>query len=87
MNVTHSVRTDQAYVVFKEIGPGEAVFTDSCCLEHLDGGSIEIDISADGRILGLEVAGASRRLPPELLNSARKIDQRSARGRLAAARR
>ncbi len=73
MKVTHSVGTDQAYIAFKEIGRGEAAFTDSCVLEHLDGW-IEVDISPEGRILGLDVAGASRRLPHELLADAEKID-------------
>ena len=73
MKITHSVSTDQAYIALKEIGRGEAVFQHSVADERL-GATVVLDISAEGRLIGIDVMGAARGLPPEILERAEKID-------------
>jgi uncharacterized protein YuzE len=73
MKITHSVRTDQAYIALKEIGRGEAAFQHSVLDERLSA-MVVLDISAEGRLIGIDVMGATRGLPPEVLEEAEKID-------------
>ena len=74
MRVTHSVGTDQAYIAFKEIGHGEVASTHTV-LDQPAGGRVHLDFSAEGRLIGIDVAAASRLLPPELLEGAERIDR------------
>jgi uncharacterized protein YuzE len=73
MDVTHSVSTDYAYIALKRIGDGEAVAQHLVEDERLRG-MVVLDIDADGRLIGIDVGGATAALPPELLEQAEKID-------------
>ncbi len=70
MRVTFDAETDMAYVCLVDsIDPGEAarqVTTD-------DGGAV-LDYDSEGRLLGIELFGARRRLHPDLLKLAERPD-------------
>jgi len=71
MRVTYSASADAAYIyVVEEIADGEARITVSP-----DGlaAVVILDFDAGGRLLGIEVLGASHRLPADLLRSAEPI--------------
>jgi uncharacterized protein YuzE len=59
--------TDQAYIYLREIAAEDAV-------RHVpvfdDEIHVVLDLDAEGRLIGLDVMGASRSLPAELLNEA-----------------
>jgi uncharacterized protein YuzE len=61
-----------AYVFFvDEVRAGEAVKT--VCVDPLDiGGMVNIDLDAEGKILGIEVLGATQLLPASLLGQMRR---------------
>lgn len=67
MRVTHDRDTDMAYVYVKDpIEPGEAVRN----IAWPDGENMPafiLDLDAEGRLLGIEVFGASERLHPSVL--------------------
>ena len=73
MKVTHSVRYDLGYIAFQEAAPGEAKFQHSVRDDRL-AGEVVLDIAADGRLLGIEVSGATQVLSPEVLKDAERID-------------
>lgn len=64
MKVVYDRAADAAYVYLQEIREGQAVQQ-----REVDPG-IVADFDAEGRLLGLEVLEASRRLAPEVLASA-----------------
>jgi len=66
---------DAAYVYLTHPVPdGAAAHTIPFDTEH---GTINLDLDADGRIVGLEVLGAHRQLPPELLRAIVGDDRKS----------
>ncbi|MFJ5934111.1 DUF2283 domain-containing protein [Streptomyces sp. NPDC093071] len=71
MRVECDASADMAYICLVDgIAPGEAVRQvpaedDTAVLDH----------DSAGRLLGIEVFGAGRRLPPEPLESAERIDR------------
>jgi uncharacterized protein YuzE len=71
MRVTYSASADAAYIyMVEEIADSEATTTVSP-----DGlaALVMLDFDAGGRLLGIEVLGASHRLPAALLRSAEQI--------------
>jgi uncharacterized protein YuzE len=69
VRVTHDTSIDAAYISFKDIAAGEAA------LQHVVDapeaqGQIILDFNGDGQLLGIEVLGATRALPDELLRQA-----------------
>ncbi|WP_211357145.1 DUF2283 domain-containing protein [Nocardioides rubriscoriae] len=67
LRVTYDAQADAAYIYFvPDVEFGQAVRT-----VPVDGGEhpwmVNIDVGADGRILGVEVLDARRLLPPALL--------------------
>ena len=73
MKVTLDVRHDTAYIAFKNIEPGEAAFQHTVQDDRLAGGiDVVLDIARDGRLLGVEVIGASAGLPLEALKDAER---------------
>ena len=68
--ITYDAAADAAYVYVTKIGKGEVA--DSVPIEDEDddfpGGELIVDLDKDGRILGIEVLGASRLLPTKLLD-------------------
>jgi len=61
-----------AYVYFAdEVGPGAAVKT--VCVDPIDiGGMVNIDLDAEGRIIGIEVLDATGLLPASLVAQVRR---------------
>jgi uncharacterized protein YuzE len=76
VRVTHDAEADAAYVyLVDEIARGEVA--DSRVADiPLDRAALTVDFDADGRVLGIEVLGASRVLRPETLQAAEDITQR-----------
>jgi uncharacterized protein YuzE len=69
LRVTYDESVDAAYIYLQaEIGSGGSART--ICLDPIEvGGMVNLDVDADGRILGVEVLAASKLLPVELLDS------------------
>ena len=64
IKVTFDKEADAAYIYFKDISAGEVAKTISL------NESINIDLDAEGKTLGIEVLEASKNLPSSVLNSA-----------------
>jgi len=70
MRVTHDRTVDAAYIYLSSsIAPG-AVKTTYACDPAEVGGQIHLDFDAQGRLVGIEVLDASRKLPPDILEGA-----------------
>lgn len=72
MRVTYDATVDAAYIRLKDDAPGGSV------VQHVveapeSQGEIILDFDRDGRLLGIEVLGATRGLPPELLSRAERL--------------
>jgi uncharacterized protein YuzE len=67
VRVTYDAEADAAYFYFvEEIQPAEAVRT--VCVDPEEvGGMVNLDLDADGKILGLEVLDARRLLRTDVL--------------------
>jgi uncharacterized protein YuzE len=71
MRVTYDKEGDAAYIYLTPIPPGAAVRQ-----EHVTGeakGELILDFDRVGRLLGIEVLGASRYLPPSVIAAAESI--------------
>ena len=67
MKITIDPDSDTAFVILGEtIDPGGAPHSHICDLE-LHEGAVILLFSPDDRLVGLEILGASRVLPPEIL--------------------
>lgn len=74
MRLTYDPQADAAFVyLVDEIGPGQAPRSLICDLEIQEGAVILL-LNNDDRVVGIEVLGASRLLPPEILQSAPRGD-------------
>jgi uncharacterized protein YuzE len=71
MRLTYDRSVDAAYLYFTK-KPGSVKRTYVCDPTEI-GGMINLDFDKDGRLLGVEVLGASQRLPAELLEQAEII--------------
>jgi uncharacterized protein YuzE len=69
LRIEYDARADAAYIyVTDQIAPGAVAKTVPC--DPAQAGLINLDFDADGRLLGIEVLDASRRLGPDLLRTA-----------------
>ena len=66
MRITYDPQTDAAYIYLKEISPGSVRKTYPCDPREV-GGMINLDFDSEGILVGIEVIGASKRLPSSLL--------------------
>ena len=65
MKITFDPQADAAFVIIDgEIPPGGAPRSEICDLE-IEGGAVILLFSAEDRLVGLEILGASRLLPSE----------------------
>ena len=64
MKITFDKEADAAYIYFKEISEGEVKTTISL------NDSVNIDLDAEGKTLGIEILNASKNLPQSALKSA-----------------
>lgn len=69
MRITYDPTADAAYVYLVEIPAGGVAQTVPLDPREVDG-QINLDIDADGRLLGIEVLDASRLLPSAVLEGA-----------------
>jgi uncharacterized protein YuzE len=70
MKVSYDVAVDAAYIrLVDSIGIGGVEFTYGCDPAEV-GGMIHLDFNSDGALVGIEVLGASRLLPREVLDLA-----------------
>jgi uncharacterized protein YuzE len=67
MNLTLDTEVDAAYISLTGPVSAGAVVKTYCCDPHGVGGQIHLDFDADGRLLGIEILGASSKLPLDLL--------------------
>jgi len=68
MNIEYDKEADAAYIYFKEIEEGEV--TQTISLNE----SVNIDLDADGKTLGIEILDASKNLPVSAIKSAEIIN-------------
>lgn len=64
MKIEYDKDVDVAYIYFKDIDEGEVVQTISL------NDSVNIDLDADGKTLGIEILNASKNLPANAIESA-----------------
>lgn len=73
MRVTHDAEADAAYVyLVDEIDRGEVANSYVAGIS-LENAALTVDFDANGRVLGIEVLGASRVLRPETIQAAEDI--------------
>lgn len=76
MRVTHDVEADAAYVYLVDgIGRGEVANSHVADIA-LTNAALTVDFDVNGRVLGIEVLGASKVLRPETLQAAEDITRR-----------
>lgn len=76
MRLTHDEEADAAYVyLVDEIARGEVAASRVAAIP-LENASLTVDFDANGRVLGIEVLGASRVLRPETIQAADDITGR-----------
>jgi uncharacterized protein YuzE len=69
MRITYDPSVDAAYLYLAHIPDGGVEQTYVCDAQSL-AGSVHLDIDKEGRLVGIEVLGASDVLPSELLRQA-----------------
>ncbi len=74
MRITYDRSVDAAYIYLQDvIAPGAVKRTYPCEPSQVNG-AIHLDFDAAGRLIGIEVLDASRKLPMELLGKAEPSD-------------
>jgi uncharacterized protein YuzE len=67
MKISYDPEANAAYIQIADVvGAGDVDFTYGCDPSEV-GGMIHLDFDSHGRLVGIEVLGASDKLPPELL--------------------
>ncbi len=70
MKVTYDPKSDAAYIYLAtRIEPGGVKSTYACDPAET-GAEINLDFDSDGRLIGIEVLGASRKLPADVIREA-----------------
>ncbi|MBM4116986.1 DUF2283 domain-containing protein [bacterium] len=70
MRITYDPKTDAAYIYLEDkIGPSGVARTYPCDPKGVNG-QINLDFDSEGRLLGIEILDARRKLPEDLLRSA-----------------
>jgi uncharacterized protein YuzE len=67
MRITYDPTANAAYIYLVEIRSGGVARTYPCDPQEV-GGMINLDFDSDGRLLGIEVLDASKKLPLGLLS-------------------
>lgn len=74
MKITYSRSADAAYIyIVDDIKRGGVEKTYSCDPIEVDG-MINLDFDKNGKLIGMEILGASKKLPIGLLKKAERID-------------
>ena len=72
VRVTYDPSVDAAYIYLREIGAGDAAYQVPVEAEEA-AGEIILDLDRDGRLIGIEVLGATATLPPAVLEQAERL--------------
>lgn len=72
MKIEYGKQSDSAYIYLKEIGNGEVASTYPCDPLEVNG-EINLDFDKENKLIGIEVLDASKKLPRELLESAKHV--------------
>lgn len=72
MRITYSKIEDSAYIYLDTIKAGGVAKTEPCNIEGLKG-EVNFDFDKNGRLVGIEILGASKVLPKEVLDKAEKL--------------
>ena len=63
-------QADAAYISLLEIDPGDVGYTHEVVFDG-QRDFINLDFDREGRLIGVEILGASRQLPPQVLGQSR----------------
>jgi uncharacterized protein YuzE len=75
--MTHDADANAAYIyMVDEIAPGEISHSRVADIP-MDNAAISVDFDAEGRVLGIELLGASRALRAETIRAAEDITRRA----------
>ncbi|MBX4205882.1 DUF2283 domain-containing protein [Candidatus Microgenomates bacterium] len=75
MRITYDKSADAVYIYLKEkIEAGGVNKTYPCDPKEVDG-MINLDFDIENKLIGIEILGASRKLPKELLDKAERLDK------------
>lgn len=66
MRIVYDSFADAAHIYLRELALGEIVKTEPCDVDSKEGAVI-LEFDAKGRLVGIEILGASRLLPAEAL--------------------
>ena len=72
MKITYDKSVDAAYVYFSESPPGKVAKTYPCDPKEVNG-MINLDFDESGKLVGIEVMDASKKLSKSILDSANII--------------
>ena len=78
MRVTYDPAADAAFVYLTEIGPGEAA-SSSPVDRDMEAGAVIAVFNRRDQLVGIEILGASRFLPPSVLDRAERFANRNAK--------
>lgn len=72
IKIEYDKAADAAYIYLKEIGPSGVGFTYPCDPIEVKG-MINLDFDKEGKLEGIEIMDASKKLPKEILDKAEII--------------
>jgi uncharacterized protein YuzE len=72
IKIEYDKEVDAVYIYLKEIGPGGVSFTYPCDPSEVKG-MINLDFDKEGKLEGIEIMDASKKLPKEILDEAENI--------------
>lgn len=74
MRITYDRYVDAAYIYLRDIEPGGSANTlEVEDPDHHTKGTVILDFDREGRLIGIEVLGASRALPKVILEEAEQL--------------
>ena len=73
MKITYDKEVDAAYIRLAPIDAGAVAKTYPCDPVEVNG-MINLDFARNGRLLGIEIIGASQKLPESVLSMAEPIE-------------
>lgn len=73
MKITYDKNVDAAYIYLKDIRSGEVAKTYPCDPVEVNG-EINLDFDNEGRLLGIEILNASKKLPKGFIESHETVE-------------
>ena len=74
MKITYDEDANAVYIYMNDIG--KKVYSTYCCDPVEVKGMINLDFDKEGRLLGIEIMDADKRLSPKVLNAIKSISSR-----------